>query len=334
MTDSSSQVRPLRFGILGAARIAPKALVAPMAQVETAEVTTIAARDRGRAEAFAAEHGIGRVDDDYQAIIDADDVDVVYNPLPMNLHAEWTIKALEAGKHVLCEKPFASNAAEASTMVKAAERTGRVLGEAFHYYYHPYFDRIRSIVASGVLGRLERVEAVFAVPIAKPDLRWSYDTSGGSLMDLGCYPVSWVRHIVSEEPTVVSSTADEDPARIDARIEAELAFPSGVTGRVASSMLDPFDCWVSMVGDKGSLRAENPLAPQSGNRLTLTTDAGTTSAVMPAGNTYEHMVRCFVDHVVHGVPFPTQGQDSIDNMVAIDAIYTAAGLPLRGLTED
>jgi predicted dehydrogenase len=322
----------LRFGILGAARIAPKALAIPAAAVDSAEMTVVAARDRSRAEAFAAEHGVARVVDDYQAVIDADDVDVVYNPLPMHLHAEWTIKALRAGKHVLCEKPFASNAAEAAEMVRVAEEEGRILGEAFHHVYHPMFQRILDVIAAGTIGTVTRAEGYFNIAIGQPDIRWDYATSGGSLMDLGCYSTIWVRHAVGEEPTVTAAEAVEGPEHIDASIWAELAFPGGATGRVESSMTqDDGDIRLEVTGTAGSITAINPLAPQNGNTLTIRTEAGETSGEIVGGTTYEHMVRAFCDHVMHGLPFPTKGSDSIANMAAIDAMYTAAGLPLRGV---
>jgi predicted dehydrogenase len=322
----------IRFGILGAARIAPKALVQPATRLDGVRVTRVAARDPERARAFADQHGIPAICSSYGELIESDDVDVVYNPLPMSLHAEWTIAALRAGKHVLCEKPFASNAAEAAEMVRVAEETGLVLGEAFHYRYHPMFVRILDEVASGRLGRLERVDGVFQTPVPQPDLRWDYTTSGGSLMDLGCYPVSWVRHVTGEEPTVVEAEATEGPPRIDAAIRAELRFPSGVTGSVSSAMDDrDRSLELTVVGSEGRLHAVNPMAPQNGNVLTITTAAGTTRGPVDAGISYEHMLRAFVDHLVHGSPFPTSGADSIANMAVIDAVYSAAGLPLRGL---
>jgi len=306
--------------------------VEPAAKLSTAVVSRIAARDRDRAEAFAAAHDIENVAASYAEVIAAVDVDVVYNPLPMSLHAEWTIAALRAGKHVFCEKPFASNAAEAREMVRVAADEGLVLGEAFHYRYHPMFLRILDEIASGRIGTIERVEGVFTVPIAKPDLRWDYATSGGSLMDLGCYPMSWVRHVTGEEPTVVSAEAIEDPEKIDAAITCELSFPSGATGSVASAMQGDRAIRLTIVGSDGSIHAENPMAPQMGNQLTITTAQGTTSGPIDAGISYDHMLRAFVDHVSLGAPFPTSGQDSINNMAAIDAVYTAAGLPLRGET--
>lgn len=321
---------PLRFGILGAARIAPKALVHPAAKITSAAVTRVAARDPERARAFALEHGISAVSDSYGALITADDVDVVYNPLPMSLHAEWTIAALRAGKHVLCEKPFASNAGEASEMVQVADEEDRLLAEAFHYRYHPMFERIVQEVASGRMGRITRVEGRFDVPIAKPDIRWEYATSGGSLMDLGCYPMHWVRQLIGEEPTVVEATADEGPDQIDASIVAELRFPSGASAKVSSSMAKGRTSELTVVGTTGRIEATNPLAPQNGNMLTIETERGQTSGSIEAGISYDHMLRAFVDFAVHGAPFPTRGSDSIANMAAIDAVYEAAGLRIRG----
>jgi predicted dehydrogenase len=323
----------LRFGILGAARIAPAALVRPAAKLPSVEITRIAARDRQRAEAFAAEHGIAAVAASYAELVASDDVDVVYNPLPISLHAEWTVAALRAGKHVLCEKPFASNAQEAARMVEVAEAEGRVLAEAFHYRYHPMFGRILDEVASGRIGTVERVEGVFTVPIAQPDIRWDYATGGGSLMDLGCYPVSWVRHVTGEEPVVASAEAVEGPDGVDASIWAELAFSSGASGRIASAMDRGPETRLTITGSEGTIEAANPMAPQAGNTLTITSAGGQTAGPIEAGITYDHMVRAFADHVVHGAPFPTRGADSVANMAAIDAVYLAAGLPLRGAPE-
>jgi len=323
----------LRFGVLGAARIAPKALIVPATQIDSAVVSRVAARDRGRAESFAAEHGIPEVSDTYQQVIEAEDVDVVYNPLPMHLHAEWTIAALRAGKHVLCEKPFASNAAEAAEMVRVAEETGQVLGEAFHHYYHPLWSRIFLLLDAGTIGEVTRVEGAFNIAIAKPNIRWNYETSGGSLMDLGCYSTMWVRHVVGEEPEVVGAEAVVDSDDVDAAMTAELRFPGGATGRIESSMIndgDP-DVRLDITGTLGSISVENPLSPYNANTLTVRTEAGETSASITDSSTYVHMLRAFCDHVTHGLPFPTQGSDSVANMAVIDAIYQSAGLPLRGV---
>lgn len=321
----------LRVGILGAARIAPKALVDPARATGAFEVVRVAARDESRAAEFAATNDIPHVSATYADLIDADDIDVVYNPLPMSLHAEWSIAALQAGKHVLCEKPFASNADEAQAMVDVASETGMILGEAFHYWYHPLFQRVLALVNDGVIGDVERLDADFAIRIAQPDLRWQWETSGGSTMDLGCYPLHWVRSVMASEPTVVAATCEEGPERIDASLTAELAFDGGATARVHSAMnCDEPLVQLEVIGTKGRIVAVNPLAPQNGNSLTVETERGTTTGMVHAGNTYEHMCRSFADHVRHGAPFPTLGADSIANMALIDACYLAAGLPRRG----
>lgn len=321
----------LRFGVLGAARIAPPALIHPASTVDSVEVTRVAARDRARGEAFAAEHGIANVSATYADVIGADDVDVVYNPLPMNLHAEWTIAALEAGKHVLCEKPFASNADEAAEMVAAAQRTGMILGEAFHYFYHPYFQHVKALVDHGVIGDVTHLNAEFAISIGQPDIRWDYATSGGSTMDLGCYPIHWVRSIMGEQPAVDSATATVGTPNIDADLEGHLTFPSGATARIFSSMIaDDESIKLEIHGTTGSITAINPLAPQNGNSVTVKSAQGSTSYTIDSGVTYAHMLRAFANHVTHGTPYPTAGQDSINNMATIDALYQAANLPKRG----
>jgi len=328
---TNSLTRPIRFGVLGAAKIAPKALIGPLAKLDGVEITRVAARDRSRAEAYAVEHGIAGTAVDYQELVESDDVDVVYNPLPMSLHAEWTIAALKAGKDVLCEKPFAANADEAGEMVKVASAEGRKLGEAFHHLYHPLFAHLRDQLASGCIGDLRRVESVFNVPVDRSDFRWDYAAAGGALMDLGCYPVSSIRRIVGQEPTVVSATAVEGPKGIDASLQAELAFESGVTAHLSTSMEAEFETRLSIEGTQGRIVVTNPFAPQHGNTIMIETKHGVSQGPFDAGTTYEHMVRAFVDHVVHDTPFSTSGQDSINNMAAIDAIYVAAGLPIRGL---
>src|ERR1700757_3810638 len=144
-----AEQRPIRFGILGAARIAPDALVKAALNVPEAEVVAVAARDTKRGQEFATANGIPRVLATYDDLVNDPEIDVIYNPLPNSLHCEWSIAALRAGKHVLCEKPIASNAAEAAKMAKVANETGMILGEAFHYRYHPLADRIREIIGSG-----------------------------------------------------------------------------------------------------------------------------------------------------------------------------------------
>jgi predicted dehydrogenase len=324
---------PLRFGILGAAKIAPGALVNPARSGSEVSIDVVAARDPARARSFAAGHGIPRVAADYAAVIADPDLDVIYNPLPMHLHAYWTIEALRAGKDVLCEKPFAANAAEAERMVQAAEETGRVLVEAFHYRYHPLFERILAIVRSGQLGTLRHMQAAFNVAIKdRSDLRHRYETAGGATMDLGCYPLHWMRQVAGTEPRVLSARAEQGAAHVDVSMQAELSFPGGLTGHMQTSMADDqkYATTLRVEGDRGVLLVTNPLAPHNGHQLELTIDGQRQSEQVEGSTTYRHQLLAFVSAVRDRKQLPTMGADSINNMRLIDAVYRAAGLPVRG----
>jgi predicted dehydrogenase len=177
---------PIRIGVLGAAAIVPMALTNPAHSVPEAQVVAIAARDPKRAEVLARKHHIPRVHRTYSDLLADPEIDAIYNPLPNNLHAEWTIRALKAGKHVLCEKPIASNAQEAEEMARTAYETGLVLSEAFAYRYHPLTACVKEIIASGEVGNIKHIEAQFCFLLPSPNnIRFNYELAGGALMDCG-----------------------------------------------------------------------------------------------------------------------------------------------------
>ncbi len=322
----------IRFGTLGAAKITPNALIKPALEVAEAEVVAIAARDRKRAVRFAAEHKIARVHATYDDLINDPEVDVIYNPLPNSHHCEWTIAALRAGKHVLCEKPIASNAAEAERMAAAARETGRFLGEAFHYRYHPLAARVREIIGSGTLGRLRHLEGRFTVPIAPDNIRYDWTLAGGATMDLGCYPLHMLREFSGLVPRVVKASANTGPANVDVSMEAEFELAGGVTARMICSMEQGVQVGASFVarGEKGELAVLNPVAPQVGNQLTLKTAGGETTESVPGETSYTCQLRAFVAQMRGRGVFPTDGAQGIINMRVIDDVYRAAGLPPRG----
>jgi len=319
---------PLRIGVLGAARITPMALLAPAKRTGVARITAVAARDVGRARAFAARHDIPTVAESYEALVASPDVDAIYNPLPNSHHAVWTIAALAAGKHVLCEKPSAANAQETRRMAAAAKEHGRLLMEAFHYRYHALFERLLAAVRGGEIGTLRHVEASFVIPIVKrDDIRWRRDLAGGALMDTGCYTMSMVRHVAGAEPTVTAAEARWTRGGVDRWMRADLRFPGGVTGRITCSLLSfpPVSIWLAAHGDKGMVRAFNPVAPQFVNRLRVTGPNGSRSERIRGEPSYDMQLRAFVSHVRDGRPILTGPDDAIGNMIAIDAVYEAAG---------
>lgn len=325
----------IRFGVLGAARIAPQAIIKPAAGSADASVVAVAARDRAKAEAFAAKHEIPHVHDSYAALLADPEIDAVYNPLPNGLHAEWTIAALEAGKHVLCEKPFASNAAEAREVKAVADaHPDLVVMEAFHYRYHPFAARLQAIVGSGELGKVQRVETAMCFPlIHRNDIRWDYGLAGGATMDVGCYTIHCLRLLAGEDPEVVSATAKVKDPKVDRAMVAEMAFPSGATGQIHCSMWSSSVLKLSarVVGDKGEMKVRNFTMPHLFGKLTVSTDAGTRSEVATKDRTYVRQLDAFCSSVLRGEGNLTPPSDSVTTMETIDAVYTAAGLPLRGL---
>ena len=200
----------LKIGVLGAARITPGALIKPARRTGRAEVVAVAARDVDRARAYAKKNKIPRVADSYEALLADPELDAVYIPLPNGLHGHWTVAALRAGKHVLCEKPFTANADEARQVAEAAAaHPGLVVMEAFHYEYHPMTRRLVEIVQSGELGIIKEIDIAFAAPLARPgDIRYQLDLAGGAMMDMGCYPISLLRLLAaSVQPKSPAPTA-------------------------------------------------------------------------------------------------------------------------------
>jgi predicted dehydrogenase len=323
----------IRFGILGAARIAPIAMVKPAAEETEAEVTAVAARDLERARRFAARHKISTAYGSYAQLIADPSIDAVYIAVPNGLHGRWTKAALEAGKHVLCEKPFTANAEEAASVAEAARQSGLVVMDAFHYRYHALTGRMLEILRSRELGTITNMEAWLCFPLVPPNnVRWDYQLAGGALMDAGCYTIHLLRTLAGAEPQVSSATAKTRRTAVDRLLKAELVFPAGCTGLITASMLsrELLGAGARVSGTRGTMEVLNPYQPQLIHRLVVHSDTRHAVEHVPRQpSTYASQLRAFTGAILRGEPVLTGPDDAVANMAVIDACYAAAGLPRR-----
>jgi predicted dehydrogenase len=324
---------PVRIGILGASRFAPMILIKPARENEQIAVAAVADRDVSQARAFAAKQGIARVHESYDALIADPDLDAVYIVLPNSLHGRWTRAALAAGKHVLCEKPFMANAAEALEVAELAATSDRVVMEAIQYRYHPLTLRVEQIIASGELGKVELVDVALCVLLPKRSNANVYDYSlaGGGLMDAGVYAVDMLRTFGGSTPEVVSAQAKLSGPQVDRAMAAELRFTSWLTGRIRCALWssDLFRASAKVIGDRGQLRWLSPAAPHVFPRLSVRSADSKRVERFPRRATFAYQLDAFAAAVLRGEPVKTTPHDAVENMSVIDAIYRAAGLSLR-----
>jgi predicted dehydrogenase len=326
---------PLRIGVLGAARITERALIDP-ARAGGHRVVAVAARDRSRAEAFAAQHGVERVVDSYADLLADPEVEVVYNPLANGLHGPWNLAALAAGKHVLSEKPSASNAEEAAEVREAAAKAGTAFMEGFHYLFHPLTRRLHELLASGELGELQRVETMVAIPApAESDPRWSLPLAGGAVMDLGCYSLHAARMLApwaGGAPRLVSARGGERAGApgVDEWLDADLEFPNGATASARCHMAyDELEMSCRIVGSLGEAVAPNYVLPQLDDRIVVRTTEGERTEHLGTTSSYTYQLEAFAARVRQGSALPLGADDALATMTLIDACYRSAGFEPR-----
>jgi predicted dehydrogenase len=329
-------VTRVRWGVLGVASIAVRKVIPAMQRSQRCEVVALASRDLVRAQEAAGRMGIRRAYGSYEDLLADPEVDAVYNPLPNHLHAEWTLRAAEAGKHVLCEKPLAMDEAEAVRIVEGCSRAGVKLMEAFMYRLHPQWVRARELVASGRLGELTAVQTFFSYRNVDPaNIRNVSEYGGGALLDIGCYAINVARMMFGSEPDVVRAAIRRDPSfGTDVVATAVLGFGDGQAGFTVSTIIEP-DQRVHVVGTEGRLLVEIPfnIPPDRPTRLLLTTGAGPPFApntevieVAPADQ-YTLQGDLFSEAVLSGGPVPLPPGDAVANMRVIDAVFAAAAQP-------
>ena len=324
-------MRTLSWGLMGTARI-NRALIPPLRVSARNRLLAVASREEERASAYAREWGIERVHGSYEALLADRDIDVVYLPLPNGLHAEWAIRAVRAGKHVLCEKPLALTVEEVDAMFAAAREAGVTVAEAFMYRHHPQTTRVRELVVSGALGRVRFVRGTFSFPLTRPhDVRLSPALGGGSLWDVGCYPLSFARYVLGQEPLEVAGAQHEGRTGVDMSFAAQLRFPDDVLVQFDCSFEAPFRTVMEVVGEEASLVVTQPFKPGAGAQLLLNHGDTSETLEVPEADLYIGEVEDLADAVLLGQPPRVTLADSRGNVAAIVALLRSAreGRPIR-----
>jgi predicted dehydrogenase len=327
------RMKKVRWGVLGVAQIAVKRVVPAMQAGQGCEITGIASRDRRRAEAAAQRLNIPKAYGSYEELIADPDIDAIYNPLPNHLHVPWSIRAAEAGKHVLCEKPIGLNAAEAVELMAARDRTGVIIGEAFMVQTHPQWMRIIELVRLGRIGELRSVVGTFSYfKLEADNIRNIREFGGGGLMDIGCYPIKTSRMVFGVEPLRVSAAITRDPrfGSIDILTSAILEFPSGHCIFTCSTQLAGQQS-MRFYGTTGYIEPEIPFNATPGGTSRIYIDdcrdlvgGGRVTEEFPACDQYTIQGDLFARAIREGGQPPVPLEDAVRNMAVIDAVFRSA----------
>jgi len=324
--------KKLRWGVLSTAKIGVTKVLPAMQLCEFASVDAIASRNLAKAQETAAKLGIPTAYGSYEELLADPNIEAIYNPLPNDMHVPWTIKAAEAGKHVLCEKPISLTVAEAETLLAVRARTGVKIGEAFMVNTHPQWIRVRELIADGRIGDLRVMNGSFSYFNIDPNnIRNKVEAGGGALMDIGCYMVHAARYAFAAEPTRVVSSIDRDPVMgTDRLTSALMEFGGGQAIFTCSTQMVPYQR-VNFIGTKGRIEVEIPCnaPPDRPTRILIDSGAdlfggGITVETFPICDQYTLQGDAFSKAVLEGGDVPVGVEDAIANMAVIEAIFTSA----------
>jgi predicted dehydrogenase len=326
VTTSSDTSSSLRLGLIGLGRIARSAHFPSFEKAKGVELVAIASRDEAKASAWASEFNVPITYPSYEALIESPEVDALIVALPQTHHAEWVIKALEAGKHVLCEKPLAPRSAEVQAMQAAAKRTGRVLMEAFHHRFTPLFEDVPQLIKSGVIGdvKIIRMELTYPIPEWENDSRADPALDAGVLLEAGCYCVDTIRKFMGDDPIECKASAGiHQPGGFEASLTATLKFPRERIALFHTSMEVPFVGAGEIIGTKGRIRLPELF---EASRLEIVTEGGTTTKPYPVINRFATQLEHFADCVLRGATPRISPEDSLGNIRIIEDLLRSAGV--------
>lgn len=321
----------LNWGLLSTARI-NRALITPLRASARNQLVAVASRTQAAADRYARQWKIGRAHGSYEALLDDPEIDVIYNSLPNHLHAGWTIKAVEAGKHVLCEKPLALSVEEVDAIQSAARKHGRVVAEAFMYRHHPQTLKVQELVKNGSLGTLKLMRGSFRFVLTRQgDVRLDPAMGGGSIWDVGCYPISYARSVVGVEPAEVFGWQVTGPTGIDETFVGQMKFGDDLQAQFDCSFVIPFHASMEFVGSEGRLSIPQPFKPGIDEKIYLTRGDQTEPIHIKGQELYIGEVEDMADAILLGrEPLISLG-DSRGNVAVISALLESArtGEPVR-----
>ncbi len=302
-----------------------RALIKPLNASKRTRLLAVASRSISSAEAYAREWNIPRAHGSYEALLADPEIDVIYNSLPNHLHAEWTIKALRAGKHVLCEKPFALTLAEVDAMSQAAHETGKVLAEAFMYLHHAQTLKIKEIVESGILGKLQLIKGAFTFTLTREgNYRWMEEMGGGSIWDVGCYPISFARMIVGAEPVEVFGWQLTGQGGSDESFSGQMRFKDEVHMQFDCGFRSPSRSFIEIVGTDATLNIPKPFKPGLKNEIYFIQNEKTQKIKINGGELYSGEVEDICDAILNNRPPRISLADSRGNTSVILALLQSA----------
>lgn len=316
----------VRWGVLSTANIGRKAVIPAIHAAANGEVVAVASRDAQKAADFAGETGIPHSYGSYEELLTAPAIDAVYIPLPNSMHKEWTIKAAQAGKHILCEKPLALDAADCAEMQAAADAAGVLLMEAFMYRFHPRTERVLELLRGGALGPLRTVQSAFTFRSGNPDdIRLQADLGGGALMDVGCYCVNIARTAAGQEPVEAQAYARWHANGVDEQLAGVLFFPDGVVAQFDCALTQERREFYALAGDKGYIEAAKSFVAGNGDvEIVQQLGAAHTREVIAGADQYTRMVEHFGACVLEGEALRYDAAEAAANMRAIEALYRSA----------
>jgi D-xylose 1-dehydrogenase (NADP+, D-xylono-1,5-lactone-forming) len=316
--------KKLNWGLLSTAKI-NQALIKPLRASKRTLLLAVASRSISTAEAYAHEWNIPRAHGSYDALLADPEIDVIYNSLPNHLHAKWAIKALRAGKHVLCEKPIALTLADVDAMSQAARETGKVLEEAFMYRHHAQTLKVKEIVDSGALGKIQLIKGAFTFSISREgDIRLQKETGGGSIWDIGCYPISYAQMIVGADPVEVFGWQVTGQSGVDESFIGQMRFENGVHAQFDSGFRSPSRSMIEIVGTKASLTIPAPFKPRKTTEVILTSDDKQEKIKIKASELYLGEVENMCDAITTNKPLRVSHKDSRGNIATILALLESA----------